>query len=65
MKIKHFLIFYADTAKVKNARFSFKINNYHNASKTIDRFQKKGFIIKAAYYVKVTNGISHTGVRVK
>lgn len=65
MKIKHFLRFYADTKQVKNAKFSFKINNYQDIRKTIDRFTAKGFNIKAAYYVKSTNGLSHTGIRVK
>ena len=65
MKTKHYLRFYADTNQVKNTKFSFKINSYHDIRNTIDRFTKKGFNIKAAYYIKVTNGLSHTGVRVK
>jgi hypothetical protein len=58
------LSFYADTNKVKNGKFKFKINKKSDWEKSVARFRKLGFVIRSAWVTEFNNGVRGVNNRV-
>jgi hypothetical protein len=46
------LTFYADTARITNGQFTWKVNNRKDAQQALKRFALKGWKIRAAWFNK-------------
>jgi hypothetical protein len=46
------LTFYADTSRLTNNRFTWKVNNKADAAAALKRFRGKGWNIRAAWFDK-------------